>query len=121
MSRPDELVIKYGIDLDGSDTDDDDGEAPVGVGGFVEIPTSEASDPTQQTADDGMEDDGITAAGARDAGVAAATAPPPEPTHMDALETPQPEMFDAPQPTPGRIVFGGALDATRSSRWCQAA
>ena len=113
MSRPDELVIKYGIDLDGSDTDDDDGEAPVGVGGFVEIPTS---DPTQRTADDGMEDDGITAAGARDAGVAAATAPRPEPTHMDALETPQPEMFDAPQPTPGRIVFGGALDATRSSR-----
>ena len=40
MSRPDELVIKYGIDLDGSDTDDDDGEAPVGVGGFVEIPTT---------------------------------------------------------------------------------
>ena len=76
MSRPDELVIKYGIDLDGSDTDDDDGEAPDGVGGFVEIPTSEASDPTQQTADDGMEDDGIIAAGARDAGVAAATAPP---------------------------------------------
>ena len=72
MSRPDELVIKYGIDLDGSDTDDDDGEAPVGVGGFVEIPTNEASDPTR-TADDGMEDDGITAAGARDAGVAAAT------------------------------------------------
>ena len=63
MSRPDELVIKYGIDLDGSDTDDDDGEAPDGVGGFVEIPTSEASDPTQQTADDGMEDDGIIAAG----------------------------------------------------------
>ena len=115
MSRPDELVIKYGIDLDGSDTDDDDGEAPVGVGGFVEIPTNEASDPTR-TADDGMEDDGIIAAGARDAGVAAATAPRPEPTHMDALETPQPEMFDAPQPTPGRIVFGGALDATRSSR-----